>query len=113
MTAYPLALPPSSPALALALAPAPVEYAVAVEEYLSQAPISLASRRVYRISLTSWAWPLVGRKTPAGAQRRSAAAPGLPLALLDDASTGRRLAAALAARSGAPDGPAGQRQPAA
>src|ERR1700727_812276 len=103
MTAYPLALPPSSPALALALAPAPVEYAVAVEEYLSQAPISLASRRVYRISLTSWAWPLVGRKTPAGAQRRSAAAPVLPLALLDDASTGRRLAAAIAARSAATD----------
>ena len=38
---------------------APVEYAVAVDLYLDQAPISGASRRVYRISLASWARPLV------------------------------------------------------
>jgi hypothetical protein len=42
---------------------APVGYAVAVDAYLGQAPLSAASRRVYRISLAGWAWPLVGRPT--------------------------------------------------
>ena len=51
--------------------PAPVEYAVAVDQYLDQAALSSASRRVYRISLASWAWPLVGKPVPCGA-----AAPG-------------------------------------
>src|SRR5579872_3505785 len=63
---------------------APVEYAVAVDLYLDQAPISGASRRVYRISLASWAWPLVGKPAPRGAERRGAAPPAAPLALLDD-----------------------------
>jgi integrase/recombinase XerD len=36
---------------------APVEYAVAVDEYLGQAALGEASRRVYRISLTGWTWP--------------------------------------------------------
>ena len=49
---------------------APVEYAVAVEEYLGQ-----ASRRVYRVSLTGWAWPIVGKPIPSGADRRCAAPP--------------------------------------
>ena len=34
---------------------APVEYAVAVDRYLAAADLGAASRRVYRISLTSWA----------------------------------------------------------
>jgi len=46
---------------------APVEYAVAVDAYLGQAPLSTASRRVYQISLAGWAWPLVGRPIPASA----------------------------------------------
>ena len=41
--------------------PVPVEYAVAVERYLDQATIGGASRRVYRISLAGWAWPLAGK----------------------------------------------------
>ena len=45
---------------------APVEYAVAVDEYLGQAALGEASRRVYRISLTGWAWPLVGKPVPGG-----------------------------------------------
>jgi integrase/recombinase XerD len=84
-------------------AQAPVEYAVAVEEYLGQAALGAASRRVYRISLTGWAWPLVGRPVPAGAQRRGAVPPVVPLALLDDPVTGARLGAAAAERAGLTD----------
>jgi hypothetical protein len=76
-----------------------VEYAVAVDRYLDQAPISGTSRRVYRISLASWAWPLVGKPVPRGAGRRGATPPVAPLALLDDPGTGDRLAAEFAARA--------------
>jgi len=79
--------------------PAPVEYAVAVDRYLARAPLRAASRRVYRISLTSWAWPLVGKLPPPGRARRGALPPVVPLALLDDERTGPRLAAALAERA--------------
>ena len=78
---------------------APVEYAVAVEEYLGQAVLGAGSRRVYRISLTGWAWPLVGKPVPRGAERRRAVPPIVPLALLDDPDTGRRLGAAVAERA--------------
>jgi integrase/recombinase XerD len=79
--------------------PVPVEYAVAVERYLDQAPIGGASRRVYGISLAGWAWPLAGRPIPRGPGRRGAAPPVLPLAVLDDPGTGDRLAAEFAART--------------
>jgi integrase len=79
--------------------PAPVEYAVAVEAYLDLAGLSRGSRRVYQISLTSWAWPLVGRPRPAGRQRRGAVPPVLPLVLLDDPGTGGRVAAQFADRA--------------
>lgn len=78
--------------------PVPVEYAVAVDRYLAEASLGPASRRVYRISLTSWAWALAGRPVPKGAQRRGAAPPVVPLALLDRPEAGARLAAALAGR---------------
>jgi hypothetical protein len=45
---------------------APVEYAVAVERYLASANLSPSSRRIYRISLISWSWPLVGQPAPVG-----------------------------------------------
>jgi len=77
---------------------APVEYAVAVERYLAAAHLSAGSRRVYRISLTSWAWPLVGRVRPAGVNRRRAIPPVVPLAVLDDDGAGPRLAEAVTAR---------------
>ena len=82
---------------------APVEYAVAVDRFLASSSLSRASRRVYRISLTSWAWPLVGRDTPRGASRRHAIPPVVPLALLDRAEAGPRLAAAVADRVRAAD----------
>ena len=79
--------------------PAPVEYAVAVDRYLSQAALGAASRRVYRISLAGWAWPLVGKPIPGGPERRGAVPPVVPLVLLDDPGTGGRLATALAERA--------------
>jgi len=79
-------------------ATAPVEYTAAVDRYLAEASLGPASRRVYRISLTSWAWALVGRPVPQGAERRGAAPPVVPLALLDRPDAGTRLAAALADR---------------
>jgi integrase len=82
---------------------APVEYAVAVDRYLADATLGAASRRVYRISLTSWAWALVGRRVPRGTGRRGAAPPVVPLALLDSAQAGHRLAAALADRGAQTD----------
>jgi integrase len=83
--------------------PAPVEYAAAVDRYLGQACLGPASRRVYRISLAAWAWPLVGQRAPRGERRRGAAPPVVPLALLDDQATGARLAAALAQRAAITD----------
>ena len=82
---------------------APVEYAVAVEEYLGQAALGPASRRVYRVSLTGWAWPIVGKPIPSGAERRCAAPPIVPLALLDEPATAARLSEALAERAGLAD----------
>jgi integrase len=83
--------------------PAPVEYAVAADRYLGQAPLGASSRRVYRISLAGWAWPLVGKPIPGGPERRGAVPPAVPLALLDDPGTGGRLAAALAERAASTD----------
>ena len=96
------------PALAAAAeterrATAPVEYSAAVDRYLDQAALGAASRRVYRISLTGWAWPLVGKPVPSGAQRRSATPPLVPLAVIDDPGTGDRLAAALGERAAITD----------
>jgi hypothetical protein len=76
----------------------PVEYAVAVDRYLAEADLQPGSRRVYRISLASWAWPLIGQLPPAGPSRRKASPPVVPLALLDDESAGPRLADAVAHR---------------
>jgi len=94
----PLALDATEPGT-----PAPVEYAVAVDRYLGRAAIGAASRRVYRISLAGWAWPLVGKPVPGGPERRGATPPVVPLALLDDPGTGGRLAGALAERSAGAD----------
>lgn len=62
---------------------APVEYAVAVDSYLASARISPASRRVYRVTLATWGWLLVGRTPPTGPARRGAHSPVVTLARLD------------------------------
>jgi len=82
---------------------APVEYAVAVDRYLAAARLGHASRRIYKISLTSWCWPLVGQRPPVGRFRRGAVPPVVPLALLDDAAAGPRLATAVADRAALTD----------
>ena len=102
MLTYPPALGPAAE-YGGATPAAPIEYTAAVDRYLDQAALSVASRRVYRISLVGWAWPLVGRPVPSGAERRRATPPLVPLALLDDPDTGGRLAAALAERSALTD----------
>jgi integrase len=81
----------------------PVEYGVAVDRYLSAAALGEASRRVYRISLNGWAWPLVGRPVPVGRARRGAVPPVVPLALLDNPVAAGRLAGAYRERSARAD----------
>ncbi len=76
----------------------PVEYAVAVDRFLAESDLAPGSRRVYRISLTSWTWALVGSVAPAGTGRRKASPPVVPLAMLDDPSARPRLAAAVEQR---------------
>ncbi|MFI8346867.1 hypothetical protein [Streptomyces sp. NPDC085596] len=78
---------------------APVEYGAAVDRYLAAVDLGPASRRVYRISLLGWAWPLVDRRTPTGRDRRGAHPPTVPLALLDDPKTPKRLRRGLADRT--------------
>jgi integrase/recombinase XerD len=78
-----------------------VEYAVAVERFLSTAALGAGSRRVYRIALTTWAWAVVDRTPPVGTGRRHAAPPAFPLALLDTSRAAARLQEAFALRSAA------------
>ncbi|MGV9787533.1 hypothetical protein [Streptomyces sp. NPDC003435] len=77
----------------------PVEYGAAVDRYVAAADLGPASRRVYRISLLGWAWPLVDRRTPTGRDRRGAHPPTVPLAVLDDPRTPERLRQGLADRT--------------
>ncbi|WP_441249592.1 hypothetical protein [Kitasatospora sp. McL0602] len=81
----------------------PVEYAVAVERYLSATALGTNSRRIYRIALATWAWPLVDRPVPTGRDRRRAQPPVLPLALLDSPHSAVRLQGALAQRASGAD----------
>jgi integrase/recombinase XerD len=81
----------------------PVEYAVAVERRLEAAGLSEGSRRIYRIALVTWAWPLVGRTAPSGSTRRRASPPVVPLNLLDDPACAARLRAACAERAAVTD----------
>ncbi|OIK27926.1 hypothetical protein [Streptomyces malaysiense] len=81
--------------------PAPVEYGAAVDRYLAAADLGSASRRVYRISLYGWAWPLVDRRAPTGPERRGSQPPVVPLALLDDPKAPERLRRGLDDRAAA------------
>ena len=81
------------------MAEQPVEYAVAVDRYLAAAHISAASRRVYRVTLDTWGWLLVGRTPPTGSARRGARSPAVLLSRLDGAGAEARLREALANRA--------------
>lgn len=76
----------------------PVEYAVAVDRYLDARALGVESTRVYRVSLTTWAWVLVDRRPPYGAARRGAPPPIVPFALLRHPSVPIRLARGYTAR---------------
>ena len=77
----------------------PVEYAVAVDRYLTAARIAPASRRVYRVTLDTWGWLLVGRVPPTGAARRGARSPVVLLSRLDGAGAEAALREALGRRA--------------
>ncbi|MFE7463008.1 hypothetical protein ACFU6R_02735 [Streptomyces sp. NPDC057499] len=79
----------------------PVEYAVAVDRFLSASTLGAGSRRVYRIALTTWAWAMVDRTPPLGGRRRNAPPPTVPLALLDTPHAAARLRDAFAGRAAA------------
>jgi hypothetical protein len=77
----------------------PVEYAVAVDRYLAAANISPASQRVYRVTLNTWGWLLVGRNPPSGPDRRGARSPVVLLARLDGGGAEATLRGAMADRA--------------
>ncbi|TKA01932.1 site-specific recombinase [Actinacidiphila oryziradicis] len=70
-----------------------------MDRYLTAAGITKGSARVYRISLTNWAWMLAGTPTPIGPARRGARPPALALAALDDPGLPEVLAELAAARA--------------
>ncbi|MFJ9553485.1 hypothetical protein ACIRPH_06695 [Nocardiopsis sp. NPDC101807] len=78
---------------------APVEYGAAVERYLSLLRLGDGSRRVYRIALATWAWPLIGEPPPADAERPGAPVPTVALTVLEDPRSAGRLRAAAADRA--------------
>ncbi|MBX7466629.1 hypothetical protein CG740_35210 [Streptomyces sp. CB01201] len=78
-----------------------MEYSAAVDRYLAAADLGSASRRVYRISLHGWAWPLVDRRAPTGRERKGSHPPVVPLALLNDPEARKRLQRGLADRAAA------------
>jgi integrase/recombinase XerD len=78
---------------------APTLYADAVEAYLTSAGIAASSRRIYRISLTTWAWLACGEQAPLGTPRRIAVAPALKLAVLDRPDAPEVLATAFTHRA--------------
>ncbi|HWG27839.1 hypothetical protein [Actinospica sp.] len=78
---------------------APVEYAVAVDRYLASARISPASQRVYRVTLATWGWLLIGRTPPIGTARRGAHSPVVTLARLDGAAAATVVREALGRRA--------------
>jgi len=81
------------------MAAQPVEYAVAIDQYLAAAHISPASQRVYRVTLNTWGWLLVGRTPPSGSSRRGAHSPVVLLARLDGEGAEATLREALARRA--------------
>lgn len=78
---------------------APVEYGVAVDRFLAAARISAASRRVYRVALSTWGWLLVDRVPPSGAARRGAQSPVILLSRLDGTDGARNAVRALNRRA--------------
>jgi len=81
----------------------PTSYTAAVERYPTGAGIAKSSARIYRISLTTWAWMLTGELAPTGPARRGAKPPVFPVAAIDDPALPWLLAELEAAREGEMD----------
>ncbi|MFI7135795.1 tyrosine-type recombinase/integrase [Nonomuraea sp. NPDC050153] len=62
----------------------PGTYADAVEAYLRSAGIGASSKRIYRISLLSWAWLATGQQPPLGRDRRGATPPAVAFTALGE-----------------------------
>ncbi|QYC38830.1 site-specific tyrosine recombinase XerC [Nonomuraea coxensis DSM 45129] len=77
----------------------PGTYADAVEVYLRSAGVAASSQRIYRISLTTWAWLARDEQPPLGRARRGATPPAVPFATLDEPATAGVLADAFATRA--------------
>ncbi|MEU5512630.1 tyrosine-type recombinase/integrase [Streptomyces fungicidicus] len=77
----------------------PPSYAAAVERYLTGAGIAKSSARIYRISLTTWAWMLRGEPAPTGPARRGAKPTPFNLTAIDDPGLPPVLAELAAARA--------------
>jgi hypothetical protein len=58
----------------------------AVEAYLRSTGIGESSKRIYRISLTTWAWLTCGQRPPLAKDRRGAQAPVTRFAALNEGS---------------------------
>ncbi|MEV6860388.1 tyrosine-type recombinase/integrase [Streptosporangium subroseum] len=77
----------------------PETYGDAVEAHLRSAGIGEASKRIYRISLTTWAWLACGQQPPLGKDRRGAQAPVTRFAALADPATSELLAGVFVERA--------------
>ncbi|MEQ4724456.1 tyrosine-type recombinase/integrase [Nonomuraea sp. B19D2] len=62
----------------------PATYADAVDAYLRSAGIAASSKRIYRISLLTWAWLAAGQQPPLGRARRGAVPPVVAFAALGE-----------------------------
>ncbi|MFD3731480.1 hypothetical protein, partial [Streptomyces sp. NPDC058632] len=81
----------------------PSSYTAAVERYLTGAGIAKSSARIYRISLTTWGWMLIGEAAPTGPARRGAKPPVFPVAAIDALALPEVPAELAAARADAMD----------
>jgi hypothetical protein len=88
----------------------PRDYAGAVEAYLVSAGISVSSQRVYRISLSTWAWLAAGQQPPPGRARRGAEPPATAFTALVGPAAASTLAAAFAVRAATVDGDTSNRE---
>src|SRR3954447_4696843 len=79
-------------------APLP-SYEAAVERHLTGAGTAKSSARIYRISLTTWGWMLVGEPAPTGPTRRGAKPPVFPVATIDGPALPELLAEMAAGRA--------------
>ncbi|MEU8205626.1 hypothetical protein [Streptosporangium sp. NPDC049046] len=77
----------------------PKTFATAVDAYLRSAGITASSKRIYKISLTTWAWLARGEQAPLGTDRRGATPPAVALAELEAPGAVEAITAAFVERA--------------